>query len=146
MTTLSKKCQYALRTVLELTRRRNSDRPTSVNEIAAAQAIPRRFLELIIKELKHAGIVQAHRGARGGYTLVSDPKAVTIGQIVRLIQGELNLVDCHACGGDLDCSLGDDCTFADVWSRADQAVADVLDTTTFESLAAGKNAKAEFSI
>ncbi|MFW6153989.1 MAG: RrF2 family transcriptional regulator [Planctomycetota bacterium] len=133
MTTLSRKCQYALRCLLELARH-HGNAPVSVAHIADAQAIPRRFLELIVRELRLAGIVTAHRGARGGYTLTRDPGEISVGGIIRLIDGEQTPVRCKPCGGDESCALADDCSFAGLWRRIHAAVAGICDETTFADL------------
>ena len=134
MNRISQKCQYALRSLFELALRPN-DGPVSVKEIAGRQAIPRRFLELIIKELKRAGIVQAYRGVHGGYTLAADPRTLSIGSVIRLMDGPPGPVNCLACGGERYCPLqGDDCAFSDMWVAAGEAAAAVYDSTTFQDL------------
>lgn len=138
MISLSRRCQYALRAVLELAKRKGGS-PTSVSEIAEVQAIPRRFLELIIKDLKAAGMVEARRGARGGYTLAAEPQTLTVGEVIRLMQGEYNLVDCRACGGQDACTLEDDCAFSEVWRQAHSAMTSVFDNTNFAHLAQADN-------
>ncbi|NLF30547.1 MAG: Rrf2 family transcriptional regulator [Planctomycetes bacterium] len=136
MTALSRKCQYALRCLLELSRH-HGKAPVSVAHIADVQAIPRRFLELIVRELRLAGVVTAHRGARGGYTLAHSPGDISVGSIIRLIDGEQNPVDCRPCGGAESCALADNCSFAGLWQRIGQAVAGICDETTFADLVNG---------
>jgi len=84
MATVSQKCQYALRAVLELSKRHGNG-PTSVAALARAQAIPQRFLELIIGELRQAGVVSSKRGARGGYVLLYEPAELTVSDIMRAV-------------------------------------------------------------
>ena len=139
MTTLSKKCQYALRCVLELAGR-YGDPPVSVSEIAGLQAIPRRFLELIIKELKQAGFVNAHRGVRGGYTLTRKPNEISVGEIIELIEGPQKPVDCQECDGEDDCPLADDCAWAELWRRTQQTVQGIYGSTSFQQLLEGRYA------
>lgn len=130
---MSQKCEYALRILLELTSRQGHG-PISVGAIAITQAIPQRFLELIIKELREAGLVRSHRGAKGGYTLVGDPKDLTVGRIVRLLDGSLNPMDCGPCGGERSCLLQESCVFADVWHRAEAALGGLYDSVCFAEL------------
>ena len=130
---MSQKCEYGLRILLELTSRQGQG-PISVSEIAISQAIPQRFLELIIKELREAGVVRSYRGAKGGYTLASDPKDLTIGRIVRLLDGSLNPMDCGPCGGDRPCALQENCVFIDVWRRAEAALGGFYDSVCFAEL------------
>lgn len=130
---VSRKCQYALRGVFELAKRYGTG-PTSVSEIAAAQEIPVRFLELILRELKQAGLLDSQRGPRGGYVLAADPRALTVGEVVRFIDGPLGPVDCVAEGEGAACGLQGRCAFLGLWRRVRDAVADVYDSTTFQDL------------
>jgi len=130
---MSQKCEYGLRTLLELTSRQGTG-PVPVSEIAINQAIPQRFLELIMKELREAGAVRSHRGAKGGYTLAGDPKNLTVGWIVRLLDGSLNPMDCTSCGGDRLCAMHEECVFAELWRQAEAALGGVYDSVCFAEL------------
>ena len=141
---LSKKCQYALRSILELASR-YGQRPVSVSEIASIQAIPRRFLELIIRDLKQAGIVVAYRGVRGGYTLARDPRDISVGEIIRLIEGDPNPVGCEECGGSDSCPLSESCAWADLWRNIHETVTGICAATTFQALLDAHNAPAPVS-
>lgn len=141
MSKISQKCEYGVRVLLELTRRQGAG-PVSVTEIAATQAIPQRFLELIVKELREAGVVSSYRGARGGYVLAADPARLTLGQIIRLLDGPFGPMDCMACGGERYCTLQGGCSLADVWRKAEHALADVYDAVSFRDLAAERRAPA----
>jgi len=132
----SQKCQYALRAVYELAKR-HGEGPASAPDIARAQAIPPKFLELILQELRQAGLVESRRGPQGGYLLAGDPRALTVGQVIRLIEGPFAPVSCIATGdpgAPGPCSLQGRCTFLNLWERAHSAVAGVLDATTFQDL------------
>jgi Rrf2 family protein len=130
---MSQKCEYGLRILLELTGRQG-DGPVSVSEIAILQAIPQRFLELIIKELREAGVVSSRRGARGGYTLACDPQDLTVGRIVRLLDGSLNPMDCKSCGGDRRCAMHEECVFAELWQQAEATLGGLYDSVCFAEL------------
>lgn len=130
---LSQKCQYALRGLFELARR-GGDKPVPIAEIAKAQAIPGRFLELILSELKQAGYVQSRRGVHGGYMLSRDPAEVTVGEVIRFVDGPLNPVKCLGKNGRKECPLYGGCAFIGLWKRATKAVADVYDSTTLQEL------------
>ena len=80
---LTQRNQYALRAIVELAKRVGSG-PVKVSEIAAAQAIPRRFLEVILGQLKGSGLVTAKRGYHGGYFLLREPETITEGSAVVL--------------------------------------------------------------
>lgn len=84
---ISAKVDYALRAVVELACA--GGHPIKAEQVAAAQEIPLRFLENILQELKHEGIVAAQRGSTGGYTLGRDPKKITLADVIRAVDGPL---------------------------------------------------------
>ncbi len=131
--TVSQKCQYALRAVLELAKR-SADSPTTVAEIAEVQAIPAKFLELILGELRQGGFVESRRGIHGGYLLAEAPKALAVGEIIRFIDGPLAPVRCVIDGKSANCPLNSNCALIGMWKRARDAVAEVYDGTTFQDL------------
>ena len=137
MPKISQKCEYGIRALLELTQRRGEG-PISVTEISEVQAIPRRFLELIVRELRAAGLVKSFRGAKGGYILAGKPSKVTMGQVIRLLDGPLIPMDCKDCGGERYCPLQGNCIYACIWQKAEQALAGVYDSITFKDLAEGR--------
>jgi len=130
---LSQKCQYAFRAIFELSRRQPSGQPVSVSEIAEAQAIPPRFLEQILAELKQGGFVASRRGAQGGYTLTVSPAELKVGDIIRFVEGPITPVKCIV-GDDPDCALQGKCAFTSFWGRAKAALESVYDGTTFQDL------------
>ena len=133
MTRISQRCQYGLRALLELARRQGQG-PVPVSEIAKAQAVPQRFLELIVKDLRRAGILQSTRGAKGGYVLETDPAELTVGEIIRLFDGPMSPVDCVGCGGERPCPLVGECVFAELWTSAEKTINKLYDATTFRDL------------
>ncbi len=133
MMSVSQKSRYALRATFELAKRFGQG-PTSSSQIASIQSIPPRFLELILNQLVGGGVAQSRRGARGGYMLACAPRELTVGRLLRLTEGEVAPVDCEVCGGGADCPLGDHCVFAALWERAERAMLDVYDGTSFQDL------------
>ncbi len=132
---LNKESLYAVRAVAELAEHCGRD-PVSCATIAEKQAIPQRFLELILVRLREEGYLTSHRGANGGYVLTVAPEELSIGRILRLFEGRLAPVHCTACGGTEYCKLQDNCRFARLWRRSKQAVSYLYDTTTFADLLA----------
>ena len=130
---LSQKCQYAMRAVFELAKRQNEG-PVKIASIAAAQAVPPRFLENILNQLKRDGIVDSRRGKRGGYVLTKDPAKLDVGTVIELTQGPVSLVDCDGGAPGTDCPFKKDCVFWPVWNKARKALVDVYSTTTFAEL------------
>ena len=130
---LSQKCLYALRAIFELAKR-DGRGLTAIEHIAAAQDIPPRFLELILGQLRQGGFVASRRGPHGGYRLLHRPASLTVGSIISFVEGPLAPVECLADPDDSSCRLRGRCAFMDMWRRAQQAVASVYDTTTFQDL------------
>ncbi len=130
---VSQKCQYALRAVFELAKR-NGGEAVKIGDIAQAQAIPARFLEIILGQLKQAGFVESKRGAEGGYFLVRPPGQLSVGEVLRFVEGPIGPVACVAGDSGEKCTLQGECVFMPMWKKAQKAMADVYDTTTFENL------------
>lgn len=130
---LSQRSQYAVRAVLELAKRADGG-PVKAAAIASAQQIPVRFLENILAQLRQGGIVDSARGKEGGYSLARDPEDVRVGEVIRLLEGDIGSVDCRVAGVSRDCSLIDGCVLLPMWEEAHQAMMSVFDSTTFEHL------------
>lgn len=130
---VSRKCQYALRAVFELSRRREQS-PLRTAAIAESQAIPPKFLELILGELKRGGFVESRRGRRGGYLLLERPDHLTVGEVIRFVDGPVSPVRCLAETHKTGCPLYGGCAFMGMWSRARDAGNQVFDGTTFQDL------------
>lgn len=129
---LSQKCQYALRAVYEITLSED-EWPIKSGDIAERQAIPPRFLENILAQLKQGGFVDSKRGKEGGYMLPDPKREITVGEIIRFVQGPLVPVHCMT-EGPGRCELHGDCPFHGMWERARQAVIEVYDNTTMRDL------------
>src|SRR5947207_10482872 len=85
---ISAKVDYAVRAVVELAATEDA-RPVKAERIATAQGIPLNFLENILGELRHAGLVRSHRGAEGGFRLTKPPEEVTVADVIRAVEGPL---------------------------------------------------------
>lgn len=129
---ITQKCQYALRAIYELARRYNEG-PCKIGTIAESQGIPVRFLENILNSLKGAGFVDSARGKDGGYYLLRSADSITIGEVIRFIQGPLAPVECTTRIDD-DCDFYQDCVFRPLWDKARKALEAVYDGTTFQDL------------
>ena len=138
---LSKKSEYGLRALLELTR--THDRTTlQRHEIADRQRIPIEFLEQILLALKRAGLLSSRRGMKGGYALIKSPKEITLGQVIRILDGPLAPIGCVSKTAYQKCA---DCPYADkprcpvqqAMGPVRDAIAGILDHYTLEDFAAG---------
>lgn len=90
---ISQKTRYALRALLYLVERGRGD-PVQLGAIAETQQVPRKYLELIMLELKKAGFVTSMRGPTGGYRLARPPGEISFGEVIRSLEGPIALVPC----------------------------------------------------
>jgi Rrf2 family protein len=134
---ISQKAKYALRALVALAQAEEGS--LVISEIARRQHIPKKFLEQILLELKHEGIVASRRGKVGGYTLLRRPEQVTYGEVLRLVDGPIAPLPClsrtayQRCA---DCSGEENCEVRRVFARVAEASRAVLDRTTLaDSLA-----------
>ncbi|MBM3544368.1 MAG: Rrf2 family transcriptional regulator [Alphaproteobacteria bacterium] len=127
---ISQKARYALRALIALSRANNS---MMIAQIAEEQQIPRKFLEQILLDLKHNGIVASRRGRLGGYGLLMPPDQITFGRVLRIVDGPVAPLPClsriayRRC---TDCKTEANCEIRRVFARVAEAVRDVLDRTT----------------
>ncbi len=142
---ISKRCQYALRAVFELGLRK-TDQPVKIQEIAGAQNIPPRFLEVILNQLRHAGFVDSRRGSEGGYMLAQAPEDLTVGQVIRYIQGPFSMTANDDRGSDERESFYGDYAFNQLWENVNTAISKVCDNTTFAELIEYEKAKKTASV
>jgi Rrf2 family transcriptional regulator, cysteine metabolism repressor len=138
---LSKKSEYGLRALLELTLAHGKT-TLQRQEIATRQHIPVEFLEQILLMLKRAGLISSRRGARGGYVLIKQPKDITLGQVIRILDGPLAPINCvsktayQKCG---DCPYANNarCPVQHVMGTVRDAIAGILDHHTLADFASG---------
>ncbi len=130
---ISAKADYAMRAALELAAADTA--PLKRDEIAQAQAIPVKFLETILGELKHAGIVSSQRGADGGYWLAKPADDVTVADVMRVVEGRLASVR-ETSPEDLEYT-GSAEPLRDVWVALRANMRDVLERVTLADIAAG---------
>jgi Rrf2 family protein len=108
--------------------------PVKISAIAEAQAIPIRFLEVILNQLRQGGFVQSRRGADGGYALIRQPAGITVGEIIHFVEGSQVPVACMADKDGQKCSLRGNCVFIGMWERVAKAASDIYDQTTLQNL------------
>jgi Rrf2 family protein len=130
---VSSKCYYALRAIYALAEHGGQE-PMKVAEIAQQQQIPVRFLEVILSQLKGGGFVQSRRGAEGGYRLARAADQITVGEVMRYVDGPIAPVDCVSQSRPKVCEFHGECHFFGFWGRVRQAISDVVDRTTFADL------------
>jgi len=130
---ISQKAQYVLRALFELAKRQGHG-PVSASVIADTQAIPHRFLELILQSLRAKGLVDSRRGIGGGYLLAVDPKEISVADIIRLVDGSLSPVLCKSGRSSDDCPLIGKCPFKKMWLRAKAAAEIVYSNTSLADI------------
>jgi len=129
---ISQKAKYALRALVSLARIERGQ-TMMIGEISRAQAIPKKFLEQILLELKRAGFVGSRRGRAGGYELIKAPDQIMFGEVLRLIDGPIAPLPCLSkiaykkCA---DCQDESACEIRHVFERVTLATRAVLDNTT----------------
>lgn len=130
---LSQKCQYALRAVFELAKRAGQG-PIKIEAIAKTQAIPPRFLAAILNQLKQGSFVESRRGSDGGYLLSRPAEGLSVGDIIRHVEGPVAPVTCVTDSSADCCPLRGSCVFMPMWKEAQTAVEKVYDSTSFQDL------------
>lgn len=127
---LSTRGRYATRVLLYLVTR-NEAGPVRIAEVAAAERIPRQYLEQLMIRLKVAGFVRSVRGARGGYVLVCDPAKVTVADVLAAVEGPVALAPCL----NEPCPAAARCVTRSVWAAASDAMNAVFRRTTLKAMA-----------
>jgi len=134
--TISKRTQYGLKAMLALGRR-YKEGPVLIGTLAREEAIPIKFLEAILLDMKSRGLLESKLGRKGGYYLNRPPSAITIGSIIRIIEGPLAPLPCasetafRACD---ECQDVENCGTRVIMRRVRDAISEVLDRTTLADL------------
>lgn len=124
---LSTKGRYGLRAVVDLALH-SEEEVVALSSIAERENISISYLEQLIPKLKKAGIVLSIRGAQGGYKLAKSATEISVGDILRALEGSLNPVECaEVMGGDSNCSGADLCVTKYVWKRISDSINDAVD-------------------
>lgn len=140
---ISTKGRYGVRIMLELALHYDQDLLT-VRSIAKKQGISEKYIEQIISSLNKAGLVRSQRGAAGGYRLAAPPQSITVGQILKVTEGGLYIVDCTSESAE-PCPLRDECVTVDVWTEIRKAVENVVDNIYLATLVERYNEKCDYN-
>jgi Rrf2 family protein len=136
MRTISKRTQYGLKAVLNLARR-YGEGPVLIATISQEESIPVKFLELILLNLKSRGLLRSKTGKGGGYELTQEPSAITIGSLIRLMEGPVAPLPCAsetAYRPCKECADVERCGVRIIMRQVRDAMAEVLDKTTLADL------------
>ena len=129
---ISKKTRYGLQGLFYLAREFNRG-PVLISDLAKKEAIPQKFLEAILLDLKNHGILKSKKGKGGGYALAKSPEEITLGQVMRLLEGPLAPVPCvsqtayRKCD---ECRDEESCCLRIMMKDVRDAMANVLDKMT----------------
>jgi Rrf2 family protein len=133
---LTKKSKYGLK-ALQILAQHAGQGPMLVTDLAERERIPRKFLEAILLDLKRHGLLQSKKGKGGGYFLRLGPDQITVGQVLRLLDGPLALVPCASQTAYMrcdDCADEDACAIRRAMKEVRDATAKILDHTTIATL------------
>jgi len=139
---VSRRIDYALRAMIHLANEEQGARACSVAQIAARERVPRQFLEKIVQELIHKGLVRSRRGPHGGYVLARPAEQMTFRDVIEAVEGPISLNMCT--GEHADCSLLGTCGMERVWREGQRRVMELFEKTTIADVrrprASGLNA------
>ena len=138
---LSTKGRYGLRAIVDLAMNAQEE-AVALSSIAERQNISISYLEQLIAKLKKAGLVNSIRGAQGGYVLAKDSKEISVGDILRALEGNLNPVDCSEIkeGAETECSGKDVCVTKYVWKKISDSINQTVDNISLYELVQEGNA------
>lgn len=129
---ISTRGRYGLRLLVDICVN-GKDAPVPLRAVAHRQNISEKYLEQIIMPLARAGIVRSMRGAAGGYMLRLPPDEITVGQVLRVLEGSLCVVECERDGE--QCPRRESCSTVDVWESVTLAIGEVVDNINLAEIA-----------
>ena len=128
---LSTRCRYGIHAMFDLAQN-VGEGPQTIRAIAERQLVPEQYLEQIIGVLRREGLVKSLRGAQGGYMLAKAPEEISIGELIRLLEGPVMMADCM---GDADaCIRSGQCPSRVVWERLTESINGVVDAITLADM------------
>ena len=122
---LSTKGRYGLRALIDLAKYSEIE-PVPINSIAARQGISERYLEQLMALLKKAGLVRSIRGAGGGYVLAREAGDISVGDVLRALEGKLEPAECAAFHEEDGCAASDGCVTKYVWKKINDNIQDTV--------------------
>jgi Rrf2 family protein len=133
---LSKRAKYGIRALIHLGQLQGEG-PIQIRDISEKLSIPRKFLEAILLDLRNEGILQSRKGKEGGYLLERSPDTITLGRVIRLIDGPIAVVPCvsqTAYARCDDCPNEKQCVIRWVMKEVRDSTAKILDEVTLDQL------------
>ncbi len=130
---LSTKGRYGLRAIIDLALNSENE-AVSIQSISQRQGISEPYLEQLMRPLKKAGLINSVRGAGGGYVMAKDPRQISVGDVLRALEGDLNPVSCGAVNGENKCDGADSCVTKYVWKKMNDAIQNAVDSIMLQEL------------
>lgn len=130
---ISTKGRYGLRALIDLAQYSEIE-PVSISSIATRQGISERYLEQLMTLLKKAGIIKSIRGAAGGYVLAKAVDEISVGDVLRALEGSLEPVECAAFGGNDSCEAAGGCVTKYVWQRINESINNTVNEISLKQL------------
>lgn len=138
---LSTKGRYGLRALIDLAQY-SEEEPVSITSISDRQGISERYLEQLMAKLKKAGLVKSIRGAGGGYVLEKNMNEISVGDVLRALEGNLDAVQCSGLNPEEGCKTADSCVTKYVWQKINDSINQTVDSILLEQLVEESKKKA----
>ncbi|NOX32670.1 MAG: Rrf2 family transcriptional regulator [Deltaproteobacteria bacterium] len=132
------KTDYALKVILHLARN-YPDKMEHIKDISQKQDIPKKFLEQVLLLLKKGGFIMSKKGPNGGYFLKIPPDRITMGDVIKYIDGSVSPISCIDPGGHETCDFSSFCVFRPVFSEVEKAILNIIDNKNFKDLIEEEN-------
>jgi Rrf2 family protein len=129
---LSTRGRYGLKAMFQLALH-YGEGPIPLNSIATAQELSENYLEQLVSTLRKAGLLNSVRGAQGGYMLAKSPKDITVGNILRVLEGDIAPADCVIDNAN-GCDKEDNCVTKLVWMRMKDSINEVIDSISLQDM------------
>ncbi len=131
---ISTRGRYGVRALYELARS-SGEGPVPMKEIAQRQGLSEHYLEQLMGSLRRAGLVRSVRGAHGGYLLGREPRNISVGDILRVLEGPLSPAECAELSGDVNhCGRVEDCVAREIWVKIYDSITEVVDDISLSDL------------
>ena len=130
---VSTKGRYGLRAIVDLAVH-NKEGQVSLKSVADRQGLSENYLEQLFSSLKKSGLVKSIRGAQGGYLLARAPEDISVGDVLRSLEGTLSPVDCIDIEAPVSCDKADICVTAAVWAKIRDKINEVVDSISISDL------------
>jgi len=132
------KTDYALKVILHLSRN-YPDKLDHIKDISKAQDIPKKFLEQVLLLLKKGGFVMSKKGPNGGYFLKVPPENITMGDVIKYVDGTVSPISCVDSGGEKTCDFSLVCVFRPIFFDVEKAILNIIDKKNFKDLLEEEN-------